>query len=340
MKNNNTKKLAACAVMVALGAVLSLIKVLQMPFGGSITLLSMLPCAMISIMYGLKWGFAASFVESVVQLAFGITMDGILGWGMTPSALIGSILLDYIVAYTVIGIAGIFRKKGYVGICCGTALAIASNFQQAGITAGTDAGKAGFLTALYVVLVPVFGLFLGRKGSAQLWVSMVVAVLGLYLLCMKNGFGSIESSDWLLLSCAVLFSFQIIAVDHFSPQVDGVRLSLAEFLVVSVESTAAALLFETPSAAQFAENALPILYCGIMSSGVAYTLQILGQRDLNPAIASLIMCLESVFSALGGWMLLHQNLSAREVFGCVLIFAAVVLAQLPLEMLHRAKKTT
>ena len=119
MKNNNTKKLAACAVMVALGAVLSMIKVLQMPFGGSITLLSMLPCAMISIMYGLKWGFAASFVESVVQLAFGITMDGILGWGMTPSALIGTILLDYIVAYTVIGIAGIFRKKGYVGICCG-----------------------------------------------------------------------------------------------------------------------------------------------------------------------------------------------------------------------------
>ena len=135
---------------------------------------------------------------------------------------------------------------------------------------------------MYVVLVPVFGLFLGRRGSAQLWVSMVVAVLGLYLLCMKNGFGGIESSDWLLLSCAVLFSFQIIAVDHFSPQVDGVRLSLAEFLVVSVESTAAALLFETPSAAQFAENALPILYCGIMSSGVAYTLQILGQRDLNP----------------------------------------------------------
>ena len=193
---------------------------------------------------------------------------------------------------------------------------------------------------MYVVLVPVFGLFLGRKSSAQLWVSMVVAVLGLYLLCMKNGFGSIESSDWLLLSCAVLFSFQIIAVDHFAPQVDGVRLSLAEFLVVSVESTIAAFVFEAPTTAQFAENALPIFYCGIMSSGVAYTLQILGQRDLNPAIASLIMCLESVFSALGGWMLLHQNLSAREVFGCVLIFAAVVLAQLPLEMLHRAKKTT
>ena len=230
------------------------------------------------------------------------------------------------------------KKLLAAGFVCGTLLFAASAAQQIGITINPSTAKAGFLTAMYVVLVPVFGLFLGRKGSAQLWISMVVAVLGLYLLCMKNGFGSIESSDWLLLSCAVLFSFQIIAVDYFSPQVDGVRLSLAEFLVVSVESTAAALLFETPSAAQFAENALPILYCGIMSSGVAYTLQILGQRDLNPAIASLIMCLESVFSALGGWMLLHQNLSAREVFGCVLIFAAVVLAQLPLEMLHRVKK--
>ena len=207
------------------------------------------------------------------------------------------------------------KKLLAAGFVCGTLLFAASAAQQIGITINPSTAKAGFLTAMYVVLVPVFGLFLGRKGSAQLWVSMVVAVLGLYLLCMKNGFGSIESSDWLLLSCAVLFSFQIIAVDHFSPQVDGVRLSLAE-------------------------NALPIFYCGIMSSGVAYTLQILGQRDLNPAIASLIMCLESVFSALGGWMLLHQNLSAREVFGCVLIFAAVVLAQLPLEMLHRAKKTT
>ena len=217
------------------------------------------------------------------------------------------------------------KKLLAAGFVCGTLLFAASAAQQIGITINPSTAKAGFLTAMYVVLVPVFGLFLGRKGSAQLWVSMVVAVLGLYLLCMKNGFGSIESSDWLLLSCAVLFSFQIIAVDHFSPQVDGVRLSLAEFLVVSVESTAAALL---------------ILYCGIMSSGVAYTLQILGQRDLNPAIASLIMCLESVFSALGGWLLLGQSLSAREVFGCVLIFAAVVLAQLPLEMLHRAKKTT
>ena len=221
------------------------------------------------------------------------------------------------------------KKLLAAGFVCGTLLFAASAAQQIGITINPSTAKAGFLTAMYVVLVPVFGLFLGRKGSAQLWISMVVAVLGLYLLCMKNGFGSIESSDWLLLSCAVLFSFQIIAVDHFSPQVDGVRLSLAEFLVVSVESTAAALLFETPSAAQFAENALPILYCGIMSSGVAYTLQIVGQKALDPTIASLAMCLESVFSALAGWLILGETLSTTELCGCGLMFAAIVASQLP-----------
>ena len=191
------------------------------------------------------------------------------------------------------------------GLVCGTLLFLASAAQQLGITLDPSTAKAGFLTAMYVVLVPVFGLFLGRKGSAQLWVSMAIAVVGLYLLC--------------------------------SPQMDGVRLSLVEFFVVSVESTVAAFLFEQPAMAEFVTYAGPILYCGVMSSGVAYTLQILGQRDLNPAVASLIMCLESVFSALGGWLLLHQNLSFRESTGCVLLFAAVVLAQLPLGRLMRSK---
>ena len=229
------------------------------------------------------------------------------------------------------------KKLLAAGFVCGTLLFAASAAQQIGITINPSTAKAGFLTAMYVVLVPVFGLFLGRKGSVQLWVSMVVAVLGLYLLCMKNGFGGIEASDWILLSCAVLFSFQIMTVDHFAPQVDGVRLSLLQFFVVAVESTAAALLFENPTLAEFRANWLPLAYCGVMSSGVAYTLQILGQRDLNPAVASLIMCLESVFSALGGWLLLHQNLSFRESTGCVLLFAAVVLAQLPLGRLMRSK---
>ena len=226
------------------------------------------------------------------------------------------------------------------GVVCGTFLFAASAAQQIGITINPSTAKAAFLTAMYVVLVPVFGLFLGRRGSAQLWASMVIAVAGLYLLCMKNGFGGIEKSDWILLSCAVLFSFQIMSIDHFSPLVDGVRLSLVQFTVVAVESTVAALLFETPTAAEFGANLLPLAYCGVLSSGVAYTLQILGQKELNPAIASLIMCLESVFSALGGWLILGQSLSMREGMGCALIFAAVVLSQLPVRELFRAKKAS
>ena len=159
------------------------------------------------------------------------------------------------------------------------------------------------------------------------------------MLCMKNGFGGIETSDWILLSCAVLFSFQIMSIDHFSPLVDGVRLSLIQFIVVAVESSAAALIFETPTLAEYGANLLPVVYCGVMSSGAGYTLQILGQKELNPAIASLIMCLESVFSALGGWLLLGQNLSMRESAGCALIFAAVVLSQLPFAELRRCKKS-
>ena len=217
-------------------------------------------------------------------------------------------------------------------LICGTLLFAASAAQQIGITLNPNStAKSAFLTAMYVVLVPVFGLALGRKNSSQLWVSMVISVAGLYLLCMKNGFGGIEASDLVLLLCAVLFSFQILSIDHFAPQVDGVRLSLLQFFVVAVESSIAALLLETPSIAQFGENLLPIAYCGIFSSGVAYTLQIIGQKDLHPAIASLIMCMESVFSALGGWLILHQSLSARESVGCALIFVAVVLAQLPVE---------
>ena len=224
-------------------------------------------------------------------------------------------------------------------LICGTLLFAASAAQQIGITLNPNStAKAAFLTAMYVVLVPVFGLALGRKNSPQLWVSMVISVAGLYLLCMKNGFGGIEASDLVLLLCAVLFSFQILSIDHFAPQVDGVRLSLLQFFVVAVESSIAAVLLETPSIAQFGENLLPIAYCGIFSSGVAYTLQIIGQKDLHPAIASLIMCMESVFSALGGWLILHQNLSARESMGCALIFVAVVLAQLPVEDWLKCRK--
>ena len=216
------------------------------------------------------------------------------------------------------------------GLVCGTFLFAASAAQQMGITLNPSTAKAGFLTAMYVVLVPVFGLALGRKGSAQLWLSMVIAVAGLYLLCMKNGFGGIEPSDWLLIGCAVLFSFQILSVDHFSPLVDGVRLSLLQFFVVAVESTAAAFLFETPSLADLTANAWPIVFCGVFSSGVGYTLQILAQKDSNPTVVTILLSLESVFAVIAGAIILHQHMTPREYLGCALMFLAVVLAQIPL----------
>lgn len=228
------------------------------------------------------------------------------------------------------------------GFVCGTFLFAASAAQQIGITLDPSTAKAGFLTAMYVVFVPLFGLALGRRSGPKLWLCMVIAVGGLYLLCMKDGFGRLQGSDWTLLLCAVLFAFQIMAVDHYSPLVDGVRLSLLEFFVTAVYSTVFSLLLETPTLEGLAANALALAYCGVMSSGVGYTLQIIGQKGLNPAVASLIMCLESVFSALGGWLLLHQTLSARETLGCVLLFAAVVLAQLPVEEMlnHKNAKLT
>ena len=170
----------------------------------------------------------------------------------------------------------------------------------------------------------------GPPRQPQLWLSVAIAVCGLYLLCMQNGFGGVEPSDMVLLLCAVLFSFQIMAVNHYGPQVDGVRLSLRQFFVVAVESSVAALLLEHPAPAGICrERGAPAVLRRDVQRAWAYTLQILGQRDMNPAVGSLIMCLESVFSALGGWVLLHQSLSPREGVGCVLIFAAVVLAQLP-----------
>ena len=221
------------------------------------------------------------------------------------------------------------------GVVCGTLLFAASAAQQIGITLNPSTAKASFITAMYVVLVPVAGLVFGRRSPVQIWGCVAASVAGLYLLCMQDGFGSIRPSDGVLLLCAVLFTFQIMAVDHFAPRTDGVRLSLVQFLVVAVESTAASLLTETVALADITANALPVLYCGLLSSGVGYTLQILGQRDLDPAIASLAMCLESVFGALGGWLLLSQSLSLRELAGCALIFAAVVGAQLPLGRLLR-----
>lgn len=214
------------------------------------------------------------------------------------------------------------------GIVCGTALCAASAAQQLGM-ASTGAGKAGFITALYVVLVPVLSIFIGRLPEARIWGCVLIAVAGLYLLCIKNGF-SLDPGDGVLLLCALLFAVQILCVSHFSHRVDAVCLSWLQFLVVAVESTVLMLLTETPSAANIWAAAGAIAYAGVFSSGIAYTLQIIGEEGVNPALACMAMSLESVFGAVSGWIVLNERMSGRECLGAALMFAAVLLAQLPL----------
>lgn len=220
------------------------------------------------------------------------------------------------------------------GVSCGVILCLASNTQQIGIMY-TSVGKAGFITALYIVIVPILGIFLKRHCGWKVWVSVVIALVGFYLLCMVGGF-SLERGDVWLLACAVLFSFHILVIDHFSPMVDGVKMSCIQFFTCGILSGVAMLVKETPDLKSILAAWLPILYAGVLSSGVAYTLQIVGQKNYNPTVATLLLSLESVFSVLTGWVVLHQKLSVRELSGCVLIFIAVVLAQLP----EREKKET
>ena len=211
------------------------------------------------------------------------------------------------------------------GFFCGIALFVASAFQQVGLVY-TDPGKAGFITAMYIVMVPVFGLFLGDKCGLNVWISVVLAVAGLYLLS-AFGVSSINIGDLLVLGCACGFAVQILLVDRLGKTLDGLRLNLVQFLVSTVFSCAAMFLFEEPVWANITACAVPLLYTGVLSSAVAFSLQILAQQKLPPAPASLIMSLESVFAVLAGWLLLHQVLSVNEMLGCALVFASVLLSQ-------------
>lgn len=213
------------------------------------------------------------------------------------------------------------------GITCGILLFISSNFQQFGIQY-TTAGKAGFITALYIIIVPILGIFLHRRSGIKLWIGVVVALFGLYLLCIKEDF-SLGKGDGLVLVCAVTFSFHIMVVDYFSPKVDGIKMSCIQFFVCGILSSVCMFIFETPQISQILSAWLPILYAGVMSCGIAYTLQIIAQEGMNPTVASLILSMEAVVSVLAGWILLHEKLSARELTGCAFMFVAIILAQLP-----------
>ena len=213
------------------------------------------------------------------------------------------------------------------GIACGVVLCLASNFQQFGIKY-TTVGKAGFITACYIVIVPIIGLFLKKKCSPYIWAAVVMALVGLYLLCITDGF-SISKGDFLVLICAVLFSVHILVIDYFSPKVDGVKMSCIQFFVCGILCGIPALLLEHPQLSSILAAWQPILYAGVMSCGVAYTLQIVGQKNMNPTVASLILSLESCISVLAGWIILGQSMSLREILGCIIMFGAIILAQLP-----------
>ena len=213
------------------------------------------------------------------------------------------------------------------GLLCGAALAVASSLQQIGIQY-TTVGKAGFLTAMYIVTVPILGIFAGRKAGGKVWLAVLTAVAGMYFLCLAGGELQIQKGDLYCIGCAFFFSLQIMLVDRFAPHVDGVQLSALQFLVSGTVSAAFMFLTEQPQLSQIFGAAVPILYAGVLSCGAAYTLQVIGQKGMNPTVASLIMSLESAISVIAGFLILHQTMTARELTGCALMACAIVLAQI------------
>ena len=218
------------------------------------------------------------------------------------------------------------------GVLCGVALCIASYLQQAGITAyppeAAASSRSGFVTATYMVMVAVMLMFMGKRPHPLVLVAVVVAMAGMYLLCVPNGLGSVYVGDWLVLASAFGYAVHILVIDRYT-QVDGVRLSRVQLLVAGAISLVCAIVFEHPEPAAVLAATVPILYAGICSDGIAYTLQIVAQKTTEATVASIIMSLESVFAAIGGWLILSESLTAVELSGCALVFAAVILSQVP-----------
>ena len=269
-------------------------------------------------------GFARSIVAGFFLMAVVMTFDKLLGTGRR-----------------------LFSKKGIDltkneiigGVVIGVVLVVASAFQQLGINAGTDGGKAAFITALYVVLVPVYALALKKKASLNVWISIAIAVIGFYLLCIEDDF-SVAPSDLLVVACSMIFPIHILTIDHFSPKCDGIRMSMVQFFTAAILNLVIALIAERPSElSEIAPNLLPVLFLGIGSSGIAYTLQILGQKGVNPAAASIILSLESLFGIVGTALFLGQTLSKREYLGCAVVLTAVILSQIDFKAI-KSKDTT
>lgn len=220
------------------------------------------------------------------------------------------------------------KKLWIGGTLSGISLAAASFLQQFGIDSGLTAGKAGFLTALYIVLVPVISLFIGRKNSWIIWLAVLLAAVSVYLLSIREGF-TIDTRDIYVILAALLFAVQILVIDHYSPGVNAIRITAIQFLVMFAACCIPAMLTESITLDAIDSNLLPILYLGIASSGIAFTLQTMAQKDANPAVVSVLLSMESVFSVIGGAIIVRERLSLREYAGCAVMLFAVLLTQLP-----------
>ena len=288
------------------------------------------------------WGFAFAAQDSASNM-------GAFTLGFARSVVAGIFLIGVIIAFDkitgserrLISKRGIDLNKTEIigGVIIGAVLTAASAFQQLGINAGTDGGKAAFITALYVILVPIYALALKNKAPFNVWISVAIAVVGFYLLCIKDDF-SIAPSDLLVIAASMIFPIHILTIDHFSPRCDGIRMSMVQFFTAAVLNLAIALAVEgAGELTTVLPNLLPVLYLGIGSSGIAYTLQILGQKNVNPAVASIILSLESVFGVIGTALFLGQTLTTREYLGCAIVLVAVILSQIDLTAVLKKNKS-
>ena len=287
------------------------------------------------------WGFAFAAQDAASGM-------GAFTLGFARSIVAGIFLIGVVMLFDKILGTGrkLFSKKGIdinkteliSGVVIGIVLVAASAFQQLGINSGTDGGKAAFITALYVVLVPVYALALKKKAPINVWISIAIAVVGFYFLCIKNDL-TIAASDLLVIGASMIFPIHILTIDHFSPKCDGIRMSLVQFLTAAVLNLVIALIAEGPSEfSLILPNLMPLLYLGIGSSGIAYTLQILGQNGVNPAAASIILSLESVFGVIGTALFLGKTLTPREYLGCAIVLVAVVLSQIDFKQILKKQK--
>lgn len=285
------------------------------------------------LLAALIWGSAFVAQDIAAQDLGPFTVNAVRSWIGAFALLLISFILRKKITVPQEKRAAYKKQLIWGGLGCGLLLTAAANLQQAGIGA-TDPGKAGFITSLYVVLVPILGIFLHRRAPYTVWIGIGLSLVGLYLLCITDSF-TIAPSDLLILLCALFFALQIMLVDRL-PEINGIHLCCAQLFVVATISTVLMFVFEAPSADLILKHWFPLVYIGVFSSAIAYTLQIVSQKGSNPTVVSLLLCLESVFAVLTGWIVQGDTLSTREIIGCCLMFGSVLLASLPTKNVKQA----